>query len=535
MFTRRIPFSPAFRARAPVVLILTSLLLINLRAPAPVSGEQKIVSIGILANRGPEQVYLEWTPTADYLNSRLPQHTFVITPLNPDEIGPAVRDGRVDFLLTNSSSYVEMEALYGASRILTLVRTRLGVEYTVYGAVIFTRADREDITGLEDLKGRSFMAAEQTSFGGFQMAWRELLQHGIDPYTHFKSLEFSGFPQDNVVYAVRDGLVDAGTVRTDILEDMAEEGKIDLESFRILNPMKTQGFPPVHSTRLYPEWPLARVRQTPEDLARKVAVALLNMPPDSPAARAAKIAGWTIPLDYQPVHECLRELRAGPYRDFGKITLTQAVRQYWVLFASIAAVLLVMAGSTVYVQRINRRLRQARLEAEYLACTDYLTGLLNRRAFMERLEAEIARSKREGAPVSIILADIDHFKNINDSYGHQAGDTVIQMLAATISRLCRPYDFTGRYGGEEFIVCLPGVSGRKAVRIAERMRSSVEEQVILLPEKSEHPEYVKITVSFGVASLEGDQWGDTDSLISRADEALYRAKAEGRNRTCLAP
>ena len=160
------------------------------------------------------------------------------------------------------------------------------------------------------------------------MAWRELKDSGINPFRDFTSLRFSQ-THDAVVYAVRDGLVDAGTVRTDTLERMTEEKKIDLRAFRVLNRQHGEGFPFALSTRLYPEWPLAKVRQTGDELAQKVVIALLRMPPDNLAARAAKITGWTIPLDYQPVHELMRELRLGPYKDYGRVTLSQAVRQYW--------------------------------------------------------------------------------------------------------------------------------------------------------------------------------------------------------------
>ena len=174
---------------------------------------------------------------------------------------------------------------------------------------------------------------------------------------------------------------------------------------------------------------------------------------------------------------------------------------------------------------------KAREQAEYHATTDYLTDLMNRRVFMERLESEITRAKRAGAPIGIILTDIDHFKRINDSYGHQFGDVVLKEFAACLSLICRPYDFVGRYGGEEFIVCLPGATCEQSARIAERMRAAVQNQRIPLPDNSQ---YIGIKASFGVAALEGGLEEKVDALISKADEALYRAKDEGRNRVCLA-
>ncbi|WP_104372333.1 GGDEF domain-containing response regulator [Desulfocucumis palustris] len=172
---------------------------------------------------------------------------------------------------------------------------------------------------------------------------------------------------------------------------------------------------------------------------------------------------------------------------------------------------------------------RAREHAEHLASVDYLTGLLNRRVFMERLGQEVDRARRESSPVGIILADIDGFKKVNDTYGHQAGDVVLQVFASRISCFSRSYDFVGRYGGEEFITCLPGANCEQTLKIAERTRLAVQEQCIPLP----GCDCINITASFGVACIEPGSDANVDWLIARADEALYRAKSGGRNRVCL--
>lgn len=165
-----------------------------------------------------------------------------------------------------------------------------------------------------------------------------------------------------------------------------------------------------------------------------------------------------------------------------------------------------------------------------LASTDALTGVLNRRALMERMEIEIGRSNREKTAISIIMADIDHFKLINDAHGHQAGDAVLQRFTEELNKSCRAYDFVGRYGGEEFVVCLPGATLAQAAVAAERMRRAVEEMRGMEPDLSGA---IHITASFGVASSEAAHGEGIDSLIKRADKAMYRAKEEGRNRVCV--
>jgi two-component system, cell cycle response regulator len=181
--------------------------------------------------------------------------------------------------------------------------------------------------------------------------------------------------------------------------------------------------------------------------------------------------------------------------------------------------------------KIGERIIRLEQKIIQIANTDYLTGVFNRRAFMERLEQEINRSVRHKKGFSVIITDIDHFKNINDSHGHQVGDLVLQKFAGKLSEISRSYDFVGRYGGEEFIICLPETGMEQSGLIAERMRSEIAGLKINLPGNSSAP--VSVTASFGIASCIENCIGNTDSIIKMADDALYQAKAEGRNRVCV--
>ena len=163
--------------------------------------------------------------------------------------------------------------------------------------------------------------------------------------------------------------------------------------------------------------------------------------------------------------------------------------------------------------------------SRFEASHDHLTQLWNRAAIMDTLDKEIARSLREGTSVGVVIADIDHFKRVNDSFGHLAGDAVLREVARRISNSVRPYDSVGRYGGEEFIVCLPGCRMDEAERMAERLRLAICDNPISGPEG-----VFNVTISLGVASAErGIEW-TVESIIRAADEALYRAKNRGRNR-----
>ena len=278
---------------------------------------------------------------------------------------------------------------------------RLDGAYTEFAGVIFWKANRADLRELIDLKGKRFMAVNETSFGGWRMAWREFKEHGIDPYHAFKALTFGG-THDAVIYAVRDGIVDAGTVRTDTLERMQAEGKIDVKDFYVIpyHSDKCEKLPFLHSTRTYPEWPMAKVKHVPDALAKKVAIALLEMPADSDAAKAAQCAGWTIPLNYQSVRECLIELKVGPYKDLGKITLADVVKNYWYWFLSAATIFVIMSGFLIEILKLNRGLSSShvRLEEEV--------------SVRERAEKDLVKAKKAAEAAteakSAFLANMSH-------------------------------------------------------------------------------------------------------------------------------
>lgn len=173
---------------------------------------------------------------------------------------------------------------------------------------------------------------------------------------------------------------------------------------------------------------------------------------------------------------------------------------------------------------LMRRIQINQDELHRLSTTDGLSGALNRRRFEELADLERRRAQRSGAPMSLMLLDIDHFKRVNDQFGHAAGDAAIRMLAKVCKATLRPGDLFGRWGGEEFVIAMPETNAAGAVKAAERLR-----ELLAGARFDANGKPRAITVSIGVAGLQRDELS-VDHAIARADRALYRAKEEGRNR-----
>jgi diguanylate cyclase (GGDEF)-like protein len=178
-----------------------------------------------------------------------------------------------------------------------------------------------------------------------------------------------------------------------------------------------------------------------------------------------------------------------------------------------------LAGQAV-VALENARLHRI---VEREALVDELTGLANRRQAERALDVEISRATRFGSPLSAVVIDLDDFKSVNDIHGHQAGDAVLRELADVLRDGLRQFDVASRWGGEEFLVVLPGTDAEGAEHVAKRLRVSLARRVIRAPSGAE----ARVTASFGVAALESS--AGRDELVRRADAALYQAKRAGKN------
>jgi diguanylate cyclase (GGDEF)-like protein len=178
---------------------------------------------------------------------------------------------------------------------------------------------------------------------------------------------------------------------------------------------------------------------------------------------------------------------------------------------------------------LERRLREERDRNQKMATYDSLTNLYNRRALYDIADNELARARRDKKPVSLVMMDIDHFKNVNDAHGHNIGDQALRIVAHIISDKIRIYDTAARWGGEEFLLILPGTNIDEAELIAERVRQGIETSLIPIPGGN----HLNLQASFGVSTSMPDKLLSFDLLVHQADEALYDAKEKGRNRVCV--
>ena len=184
-----------------------------------------------------------------------------------------------------------------------------------------------------------------------------------------------------------------------------------------------------------------------------------------------------------------------------------------------------LAASATQVQR----LRQSLAEVKHDATTDALTGLINRRGFDARLRRAMSRNKADDTPCCLLIADVDHFKTFNDTYGHKTGDLVLRLVGRLLAENVKGKDTACRYGGEEFALILTGADEYAGSRVAEQIRAALDGKRLINRGSGQH--LTGVTISIGVAALRSNE--RQASLIERADAALYHAKNTGRNRVCV--
>ena len=361
------------------IIIFFLLCSVNTQAKLFATEQVDTVKIAVRALSGVVAATDKWTATAEYLSDAIEGYTFLIKPvISLDEMHDVIEKGEVNFVLTNPTAYIDLSVNYGVARLVTLINMTERGGFPEYGGVIFTRADRDDINEFNDLVGKSIMGVHLESFGGWRMAYRELIEVGIEPFEDCSEVLFSpNSLQKEVVRHVLQKQVDIGAIRTGILENMVASGDIDRGDFKIIG-LLNDDFPLLHSNRLYPEWPFASLQHTNDLLEQRVTIALLQMKPEDLAAHEGGYTGWRIPLSYHEVLALLKDLKIEPFNVQHDVSILGFVKLYWSWFILTVLAVLLLLWVILYIARINARLRvtQENLEQKFTQGEDRNEAIL---------------------------------------------------------------------------------------------------------------------------------------------------------------
>lgn len=341
-------------ALARLVTLLCCVFLLSGGLEISLAQAAEPVRIGLLAYRPKAQTLAQWQPLVTVLKLAMPDREFVVEPMVLPELEQAIQSRQIDFVMTNPGHYVLMSRRYGlGAPLATMVGQEGGKAASAFGGVIFTLAERDDIKTLADLSHKSIAAVSTESMGGYQMQAYELQRRDVN--IQAQQMVLTGMPQDKPVQLLLEKKADAAFVRTGVLEKMAREGKLDLSAIKVINQQHLPGFPQVLSTRLYPEWPFAPLPNTDPSLSRRVAASLLLLEDLGQVTRAMEIRGFTVPADYTPVEDMLRELRAPPFDMMPTFTWRDVWVRYqgWILLLMTALGLVLLLGARLYLSRRN--------------------------------------------------------------------------------------------------------------------------------------------------------------------------------------
>lgn len=299
------------------------------------SADTQVLTVGVLSTEGVTRALESWRPTVDYLNREAlfveSPYRFVVQPHSHVSLMQAIQNGEVDLALTNPAMFVTAEVESGARAVLSQARFWEGRTHNEVGALVFARAD-SPVRQINQLRGASVMAVAESDFSGWWLAEQEFRRRRLDVSETLSELVFSGGNQREVVYAVQTGLVDVGVVPAGVLEELAQEGAINLDDFIPLSPMAFPEFPFWVSTPLYPEWVLSALPGVPDDALALVINVMLGLDAGSNESVSAGNVVWQAPQNYQDVHDLLISLRVRPYENYLIQATGRIFRNYkWVI------------------------------------------------------------------------------------------------------------------------------------------------------------------------------------------------------------
>lgn len=322
-------------------------------AMASASADETL-TMAVFAYRPDSVLQERYQPLTDYL-SRETGISVRLEVLNQENMSRAIAANRLDFFLTNPSHFLLIRSERSLTGVLATLVRRSGQSSTgSLGGVIFTRAERDDIEQLADIRDKTIASPGVHFLGGYQTQVLELLDAGID-IRRVNLIRFMG-THDRVVRSVLSGDADVGFIRTSILEQMAQEDPDLFTKVKVLNRQRLAGFPYVVSTRLYPEWPLVALPHVNERAVRRIASALFAIEPEDEVALSVGISGFSPPADYQSVEYLARTLRVPPYDQAPQLTWVDALHQYRLWVFTILVLLMLLVASSLWLGKSKRQL-----------------------------------------------------------------------------------------------------------------------------------------------------------------------------------
>lgn len=487
------------------------------------------ITIAVDAIHGKDKAIINWQPTINYLNKKLPKYKFELYPFLPTEfsgVKQLVQKGKIDFIISPPAMYVDLEVTVGASKILTLVKHD---DITKFGSVIITNSSSniKDLSQID--KNTRIVAVAPLEFGGWLIGYDTLKKNNIN--IKKENIIFLG-TQEKVVNAILNNVADIGIIRTGILEDLVKKKKINISEIRVLNQQQYEDFPYICSSKLYPEWAFAKTKNIDDDIAREVAIALLTIPEDSNITKSTGYHyHWTVPYDYKDVRELMQRLEVGPYKDQSSKYIQQWINNHKELFYSIILILILIVLFLIYGKYINSKLQKEKKEKEILlekikklAYNDVLTNIPNRLSVMQSFEKILANSQRNNINITVMFIDLDGFKAVNDTLGHEAGDKVLKSIADIFKSTLRKNDIYGRLGGDEFIVVTQGIKEKENI---ETLVHKLLDKINAIPLPS--PINEQFGASIGVVTITPCKDTTVKKLMSESDELMYEIKRQGKN------
>lgn len=392
------------------------------------------ITIGVLVNNSKEVTAATWEHLATDFDNILPGITCHILPLDFDEVDDAIATKKVHLVLLNPALYLEMHARYDVTCLATLKRLYAGTSVTKYGSVILTRADRSELTDLPSLTGCNLAAVSPNSFGGWKIVLSEFYAKNLNPENVLASITFLN-EHDAVVFAVRDGKADVGVVRTGTLERLIAQKQITLNTFRILHPRQTQGFPLIHSSALYPEWALAALPGISPEACEKITAGLFTLPPYSPSNTAFERHAWSIPQDYHPVAEACQYNAYCKRNDSHSPLVPHMIQQHQSILLCMGVLLFGSLFMAFWSIRLYRRMRKIsiHLEKELAKSTAIEHEIRNRESKL--------KSIFRAAPVGIGVIHDRVFNEVNDHFCSMLGYSTDELLGRS-SRIIYPDEAT---------------------------------------------------------------------------------------------